>query len=460
MQIKEFLEDVCNEIKYKPIRTEISKEIENHIEEQKEEYMYYGISEEEATDRAISQMGDAKEIGEKLNKIHKPKLNWKIIILIGGLLLFGLLVVHIRAISYDVGYTQALMRHGITPDFRLTIEYILQMAIIITIGIGVYFIDYRRLKKYSKIMFIIATILNLLRMYDQYGYPMIDIGFHTIRSTTYIVFTEGLYILAFAGFLQKSQSKKETIKTVALGIISLILFFINNNLSALIIVGITYIIMAICKIFNIYEEKDKPINLINKAVILSSIFILILGINYINKDKTKIMGKDYTYSYISDAKKEQETALNEAQMLKKAENLSANQEQLDKGTDFALVSIIAHYGWVAGGILIAITILLSITLIINMVKIKEPYGKMLTIGITTLFILKITFSILMNLNLGIKTDFHLPFVAYGTCNLLTEITLLSILLSAHRRKDILEVKPKKLTIAKAVKKFTENLLEE
>ena len=36
--IKEFLENVCNEIKYKPIREDISEELSLHIQEQKEDY--------------------------------------------------------------------------------------------------------------------------------------------------------------------------------------------------------------------------------------------------------------------------------------------------------------------------------------------------------------------------------------------------------------------------------------
>ena len=39
LQIKEFLNTVCEQIKYKPIRNSISEELENHIEESKENYI-------------------------------------------------------------------------------------------------------------------------------------------------------------------------------------------------------------------------------------------------------------------------------------------------------------------------------------------------------------------------------------------------------------------------------------
>ena len=52
MQIKEFLNTVCEQIKYKPIRNSISEELENHIEESKENYIEEGMQEEEAEEKA------------------------------------------------------------------------------------------------------------------------------------------------------------------------------------------------------------------------------------------------------------------------------------------------------------------------------------------------------------------------------------------------------------------------
>ena len=58
MQIKEFLNSVCEQIKYKPITEEISDELQNHIEEQKEYYIEKGMNEKEAEAKSINQMGN------------------------------------------------------------------------------------------------------------------------------------------------------------------------------------------------------------------------------------------------------------------------------------------------------------------------------------------------------------------------------------------------------------------
>ena len=54
LRIKEFLENVCNEIRYTPIRNDISEELELHIQDVKEEYIASGINELEAEEKAVS----------------------------------------------------------------------------------------------------------------------------------------------------------------------------------------------------------------------------------------------------------------------------------------------------------------------------------------------------------------------------------------------------------------------
>jgi len=82
-------------------------------------------------------------------------------------------------------------------------------------------------------------------------------------------------------------------------------------------------------------------------------------------------------------------------------------------------------------------LLLSAKLIINAVHLKDMYGKLLTIGISSMFILQSVFNILMNLNLWIEADFNISFVSYGGANLVINIMCLALILSIYRRKDIL-----------------------
>lgn len=65
-----FLNEVTDQIAYKPIRAFIRQELEEHLVDRIEDYESQGISSAEAQKKAVQEMGDAVQIGVKLNEIH------------------------------------------------------------------------------------------------------------------------------------------------------------------------------------------------------------------------------------------------------------------------------------------------------------------------------------------------------------------------------------------------------
>lgn len=59
-----------------------------------------------------------------------------------------------------------------------------------------------------------------------------------------------------------------------------------------------------------------------------------------------------------------------------------------------------------------------------------------------MFAIQSVFSVLMNLNIGIKGSFGTPFVSYGLRGILINMTCIGLVLAIYRRKDILQVPPK------------------
>jgi len=102
LNAKEFLNTVCKEIKYEPANKAIAEELKGHIEDIKSEYLCKGVTEKEAEEVAVKQMGDAKQIGKKLNKMYGPKLDWILLILICMVMLFSVLsaATHFEKILY------------------------------------------------------------------------------------------------------------------------------------------------------------------------------------------------------------------------------------------------------------------------------------------------------------------------------------------------------------------------
>ena len=129
MQIKEYLKSICEQIKYMPIREEISNEIEGHIIDLKQEYINDGIKEDEAEQKAIEQMGNAEEIGKKLNEIHRPRQDFKLMFITITLLCFGFLVSFIR--------TSQILTNG--NEANAMTKYIFFLIIGVVLGIPIYY---------------------------------------------------------------------------------------------------------------------------------------------------------------------------------------------------------------------------------------------------------------------------------------------------------------------------------
>lgn len=70
------------DIRFEPDRKAVERELREHIEDKTLDFqrIFPGMAEEDAQLRAVSEMGDAQEVGRELARIHKPWLGylWKV----------------------------------------------------------------------------------------------------------------------------------------------------------------------------------------------------------------------------------------------------------------------------------------------------------------------------------------------------------------------------------------------
>lgn len=447
LNAKNFLNKVCEEIKYRPVRNGIFEELEQHINEIKEENINKGMQEESAEEKAVLQMGDAEQIGKKLNKIHRPKLDWKLIILISILIGFGVLVTIIKTSSNSM--------FTISANITNAIRYIL---LGIVLSVGIYFFDYRKLKKHSILIYLIATVIMLLARIPGIGVRVNGIVYARLFMFSYPVATVtlSLYLIAFIGFIAGSKKdniikiqlfdkehiiNKNLIKIAILSIISLALMLINNSLSNMIILAVSYLVVSTIKII-----KDKENCTRKLTFIYGMIFVLVLlGITFTFMNQSvrwyRVIGSlnpeadPNGIGYVGMLQKE---TLQKAKIIGEVENMSISIDDsiLNIESCYTFIYIIGKCGLLFGGIIALIVILTSIKLILNAKNIKEEYGKFLIIGLSLLFILQSFTTVLMNINVGIQSNVNLPFVTYGGVYFIVNIVNMAIILSVYRRKNV------------------------
>lgn len=447
MLIKEFLENVCNEIKYKPIREDISEELSLHIQEQKEEYIKEGFGNEIAEEKAVSNMGEAQEIGKKLNKIHKPKFDWMLTLLVAILIGFGFLIITIRGkqevevISFN--YLQ-----------RPIIFFILGLII----SMGIYFLDYRKVLKYSTAIYAVSSVILLATALfgrDIERRIYLSIFHRTIDPANICIL---LYIISFVGFLNKLNVKYinisvgkfnfkfrlDILKLVVLAIISIFLMMIGNRITITMILFLSYIIITTS---HIAKGENKKLNLVKfygSLVLVATILIIFAGVTNSGAYSRIARRIEATYNYYDNdygwINKIVNDILDNAKTFSGMENAGESIGLLTDGTEFALVTIIMYCGKFYASIVITAVLLLGIKIMLDYRNIKDESGRLLVVGFGSFIVLQAIFNILMNLNLIPITTLNLPFVSYGLNGLIVNMMMIAFILSIYRRKDILTKK--------------------
>ncbi|MCI9275688.1 MAG: FtsW/RodA/SpoVE family cell cycle protein [Clostridia bacterium] len=370
------------------------------------------MRQEEAEERAISQMGNAEEIGKSLNKIHKPRFDWKILATVSVLLVFGLLVAYTRDnLFYSYLEDNSI---GITYGREFGAKFIEYFAwtIISIVGLAsIRFIDYTKISKYSFQIYLIALFVTIACIFRE-NMNCIDVGV----APLYIMqtFFMPLYIIAFAGFMKdldkESKIKVDNMKdrnvniiqAIVLGVISILLVLQIPSVLYAVVLGITYIIMAGFRFILEHKNKEKIFKIFNKVLICVVIAITIFTIYML---------------------------INGSLVIENGRNMGTNDT-------FSLIFV--NYGLIVSVLTIICIGLFSTCLVVSVSKVKELYGKMLSIGVASMFLIQILFSVLSNLKYGFEWGTQMPFLSYGITNLLVNMMCLGLVLAVYRRKDILQ----------------------
>lgn len=187
----EYLRAIEQQLRYKKAYPEIERELNDHMEDQKQAYLIKGMSEEEAEQRAVKEMGDPVVTGEALDRIHRPQTDWSLIIMAIALSLFGILMQCLIFPHMD-------NEHIATTYQSRTILYNL---IGIAVMVAVFFFDYRILGKYVwQIYGCFLAVSFFLMMAGIHGLPwFIHGGYATAFQAGN--FCQILFIPIFAAFV-------------------------------------------------------------------------------------------------------------------------------------------------------------------------------------------------------------------------------------------------------------------
>ena len=87
--IRDYLDTVTAQIRWKRARAAAVRELETHLEDQRQEFQTEGHPPEEAERLAVEEMGDPVAVGTDLDRLHRPRPQWGMLAVTLALLLVG-----------------------------------------------------------------------------------------------------------------------------------------------------------------------------------------------------------------------------------------------------------------------------------------------------------------------------------------------------------------------------------
>lgn len=439
--MEEYIEKLISQIRCKKARPYIANEIKDHIEEQIDFNKLNGMTEEEAEKSAVMDMGDPVEVGISMDKIHRPKISWRILFIVGILSILGIVIQYSILGKVD-SETQ------INDTYRLSLAGFVSSVIFgFMIMLAIYFIDFTTIAKYSKLIGSFIILSGIMYLAGFFGrtvngaYYTIDLGMFHFSATALMMF----YVPVYGAILYKYRDggKFDFLKAVIWMIIPV---FITFRMPNIVVTGIMLISMNVLLSASLLKGWFKlPVK--RTLVCLWSLFLLLpIGILYVM----------YSFHMMAEYQEARIRAflLADGDGYYMTSILRAFCDDIplvgnsgndvvgslpNFNSDYIFSYILNSYGSILGIVIISILAVFVMLIFGASAKQKNELGMMMGFGCGMIFLLNTLINILGAVGVLPPAASFLPFFSLGGSNIILCYALVGIVMSIYRYKDVYPV---------------------
>ena len=430
MELSEYLDTVSEQIRCKRARTMVREELKNHVQEQAEAYEADGMTAPEAMREAVRQMGDPIETGTALNRIHRPQLEWKFLILVLLLSALGL------ALQYMTCYTGLF--GGFSSDLA---DYFWKRQCFFTVaGLGVlaavYIVDYTILGRYP-----------LLLWFGYFAVIFIIANTHTVimgkvRIYNYLT----LFLPLYAGVLYRFRSKGYGAVAVCY-LLSFMPFFVG--LKTILVHGslelaggcFLLLLIAVCKgIFHV--RKTRTIAALIALPLITFLLLYWKGAELGLLHHYQLARLQYVFSpdmldynsnggiipYLWESVSGFRMFGSSAAPVPKA--------MKSLNCDYVVFFVFAKYGIAAGTAMLSILAVTAVKAFSISRRQKNRLGFLVGTACSVVLTIQMMVYVAANFGVPLVEPMTIPFLSYGGQSTLVNYILLGLILSVHRNKDL------------------------
>lgn len=443
MEPREYLDILSEQIRCKKARPMVLEEIENHIEDQAEAFRKQGMGEEQAMERAVLEMGDPVAAGIALDRIHRPKMQWTLVILVVLLSIIGMImqivIFKTGCRSNEENITSIQESFVYNSIFNTLISFV-----VITI---VCIMDYTFLGKHPIALWWLFCIFQLLHG-DIYCY----VRFYQI---SYYALTLMVPVFAAVVFHYKNKGMSGFLKCIGLYLAVIILRILNTVSFFSGLVELTFSVLVILTIAVLRgwfgEKKAGKLALLWIPAV--SIPGILTSIALFFNEKFRLFA-EYQVARIQ-AIFTQSSEVSYQLMMTRAEMEKVTLFGSGKlplttlpsiQNDYIITSMFTYFG-----MLLTLMVLSMVAFFIwkafhLSLRQKNQLGSIVSIGCVMVLFVKIVLYIIPNLGgFSIFGQMSMPFLSYGLGNAVINGALVGLLLSVYRNTDIVSeksIKPK------------------
>lgn len=435
MDRRSYLHILEEQIRTKRARAMAVREVEDHIEDQKAAFLAEGMTEEEAEEAAVLEMGDPVEAGVALDRIHRPQMAWSVL---AGVLLMSILGLALQMLVVMTAAPQTDTRVFSVMAYFGAAKHIAAIGAGIVLMLLICWMDYSFLAKHAASLWGLLHVLFILYMLT---------GSTVNGRPRYAAQFSCMFVPFYAGVLYhfRGQGKKGLLKSGACLLVPLCLLFYSKLLSSVAVTGICGLILLHVSIKEGWFGAEKGSLYLRLWAGIFATAFLILGVHMAAAGGEILAdyqlerierwihpGKYEEYDMLRLMTVEAGEEAREGTALLEENVLSAVRNS------YLWLYLFKYLGTARGMLLTAFVICFFALLFYTVHRQKNRLGYMVGLGCALFLSMQTVIYIGINFRLLPFTTAYMPFLSNGGAYLLISYFYMGILLSVCRNSRLVK----------------------
>lgn len=320
----------------------------------------------------------------------------------------------------------------LTYDIKLFEQSLLCSLMSFIVITSLYFIDYRKLERFSKHIYVGTLIILVFTVF--WGIQVNGIISWLIIGPfriNFVAVSPFLFIIALSGIFDKWNWSNPLKLMQALALFAMPLIFILKAPS--ISIGAVYVVA--CMVLMIVSGAK-----LKQIIFIPGSFMAILILSII----TDPFRFKRLFTFLNPESDPSGSGWLNIQLSK----IISSSRLLGQGltfepkilpelhTDFVFSYITYTFGWIASILLITFVVMFLVRIGGISRQVKNNYGKLLKSGFLSILAIQFLWNIFMNLGLAPLTAVGLPFISFGGSQLIINAAIVGIISSIYKRRNV------------------------